>query len=688
MHIVWNKINTSVLIKILFGLLFVMGLLLYGELSVSAEYEIDKEVEVQELSSFSVLDVMVIIDQSGSMERTDPYEKRVSAFEILANSLMLKSDPADPHRLGAVNFGTDAPDDHYIPLTKIDDERVADEIAGEVEALNLGWTNFIDPLEKARLSFEEADTLDLNRIPVVIIFTDGEPNDPRDLRREEYFEEIEEYVAEYPEEVEIFIIALDKEDEFWPECEPFWAEMIPEANIFKIEDMVTLGEKYNDIIRDLLGIPEVDKIEVPAEGKDFEVKPYLEAMELQVYTDYPDLDLELVKPDGTILDYEKEKVFVRELMGGKIIWVERPEHGTWRYQIVQERGYLEVFRNPFPVDVRLNYPSLTHPQGKNVELIVDFRYRDGQPVESIEEYPLNLTAELVSPSDETQAVPLLRDNGSFFSKEELIFSEKGSYELRVVVRGGDEYAYQRMFSFETLDKPYIKVIEPENRGTVAVGDKVDIKAKCFYKGEQVAPEDFFKGHPRGMALARVISLDENGKEGELVWLDWSEERGQWEKELAMPESDSHILITGLIGELRETGEEYRDETVVVFYPELTTMQRFINFLYYAGGAFLFLLLFSGAYFVVWKSRLPKMKGRVTVVSPEGKTLPPVRLDRKSFVRQPLAGKGIKRNGWIVIYSSKKAKDLIMVRWSKNFFRPRRLRYSDEFSLGHWKIKYQ
>lgn len=687
MYINWNRELPYILVKKIICLLFVLGLLLFGGLSVNAETDREQDVTVQELSSFSVLDVMVIIDQSGSMERTDPNEKRVSAFELLVNSLMLKSDPADPHRLGAVNFGTDAPDDHYIPLTEIDNEIIADEIAGKVEALNLGWTNFIDPLDKARLSFEEADTLDLNRIPVVIIFTDGEPNDPRDLRREEYFEEIEEYVMEYPKEVEMFIIALDMEDEFWPECEPFWAEMIPEYNIFQIEDMVALGEKYNDIIRDLLGIPEVAKIEVPAEGKDFDVNPYLEAMELQVYTDYPDLDLELIKPDGTMLDYEKENVFVRELVGGKIIWVERPDHGTWRYQIAQERGSLEVFRNPFPVDVRLNYPSLTHPQGKNVELIVDFRYRDGQPVESIEEYPLNLTAELVSPSDETQAVPLSRDNGSYFSKEELIFSEKGNYELRVVVRGGDEYAYQRAFSLETLDKPYIKVIEPENRGTVAVGDKVNVKAKCYYNGEMVTPEDFFKGHPRGMALARAISLDENGEEGELVWLDWVEESGQWEKELAMPEGDSHILITGLIGELIDTGEEYRDETVVVFYPELTPMQRFINFLYYLGGAILFLLFFSGAYFMVWKSRLPKMQGRVTIESPEGRSLPPVRLDRKSFVRQPLAGRGIKRNGWIVIYSSKKSKDLIMVRWSKSIFRPRRLRYSEEFSLGQWKIKY-
>lgn len=649
-------------------------------------------IHLKEQSSFTLLDVFVIIDQSGSMSEgvrpTDPSGKRIAATERLIYSLMLKSDPDAPHRLGVVNFGTYVPEEHVVSLTPLVVEKDVETIVSKLEPLNLSWTNFMDAFERVEKGFVEAGTYDMQRKPVIIIFTDGQPDDSRRLKLDQYFEEIKTYLETTLREAEIFLIAIDTTGEYWYRCKDYWAEVIPEKNLYQLEDMDELPEKFNEIIRVLFGIPDILPEVVDAAGLEFEVQPYLEAMELLPFPASSDLELQIIKPDGKVLDFDNQGVYTRNLVGGQIICIEKPEPGKWHYEIAQGKGEITIFRNTIPVNVKLYFPSLNHPIGKKNELIAFFAYRDGTQVESHAEYPLNLFVELISPNGSEQTLPLQEFGSGFYhSMEELDFMEEGAYLLGITARGGDRYVNRSNYTLHTADYPYLVFEAPVNHSTVNLNSALKITVRCHYQGKPIDPTTILKGPPASMALIQPISLTQTENSNELTWMNPQPGSGCWMVNLpCIDNPGTYHLVARLVGELRTTGEDIAVDTFITFHVKFGFWVLFKDALIYVALILAALLAVLLTYFFVWYIRLPLMKGVLNLISEDNRRIT-VRLNRKKIVCRRMKRKGARGNGWVIIYTKSWQNEYVILRWSKRQFRQAfRLRFHEQRTLNSWKAE--
>ena len=646
---------------------------------------------LHEKSSFAVLDVLILIDQSGSMSAgedvTDPLNKRITATEHLVNSLMLKSDQDNPHRIGVISFGTSVPEEQVIALTPVADARDADALAKKLAPLDLGWTNFGEALKRAATGFADAKTVAEGRKPVIIIFTDGEPDDPRGLSQQDYFSEIEQLIDDNLPGVSLFLIAIDLTGAYWPDSSAFWKEVIPPDNIYELADMDDLQEKYNEIIRSLFGIPEIRREEVTPAGLEFDVLPYLEAMELHAFTPDTDLELILSGPDGKRLDFAGDGVIVRDLLGGKIIWINRPLPGKWHCEIAQGRGRMTVFRNSIPADVKLHYPDTHCPLGQEAELVVSFRYQDGTPVTSLPKYPLAMGMELIGPDGSRQNSSMIPEhNGVYHSADTLRLTTPGIYELALIVRGGDKFAYHRSFTFETVDLPYLVIDEPRRGSTVPLQNSIPVQVRCFYHGEQINPADLMVWTPDSTVLGQLIDPTGDQKENNPVWLNW-QQGGYWEGRLPYEgKGGGQYLLVRMIGAMLGGAGEITGDTMVAFTVALTLVSKIKSCLIIAALILAAAIAIAAIAFSIWKSRLPLMHGELGLTPQQGRDLR-VGLTRKKLVIQHLASKGAASGGWLMIYSPRGRREYVILRWSKQLFlQPQQLRSRDQRELGSWTVE--
>lgn len=141
------------------------------------------------------IDAFLLIDQSGSMKDTDPHNIRISAAEYFIDLLSQDYSKTLKHRLGIVNFGDKPP--QTIPLTYLSPEGAA-KLKNSLKPLDLGNTSFISALKEAKREFQRGER---ESQKVVIILTDGEPDDSRKLSLGDYFKEIEDFVRSQMQDV-------------------------------------------------------------------------------------------------------------------------------------------------------------------------------------------------------------------------------------------------------------------------------------------------------------------------------------------------------------------------------------------------------------------------------------------------------------------------------------------------------
>lgn len=230
------------------------------------------------------IDAFLLLDQSGSMNgvpghpATDPQGLRVDAGKYLIRNIASNSDETMPNRIGIVNFGSFAPNDLTIPLTKAtktpNDEGVT-SLGSSLKVLSLGDTSFISALKAAHYGFIAKDTFGQKRKPVIIIFTDGEPDDSRKLTQEAYFKEINDFISAslQPQGCDIYIIGIDAAGTNWVKSAPIWKRILPEDHVYQISNMAQLQEQFNQAIRRIFGIPLVPPDVITSKGLEFDIPP-------------------------------------------------------------------------------------------------------------------------------------------------------------------------------------------------------------------------------------------------------------------------------------------------------------------------------------------------------------------------------------------------------------------------------
>jgi len=155
------------------------------------------------------MDVLVLMDGSGSTQTTDPNGMRFKAFE----ELLLQLEKGD--RVGLFQFGSNS--ELIFPLTEIiDDTNRTQLIQQNIPQESLGFTNVKDVLIDAYQ--EMIDNYNAEHLPFFILFTDGEiiPNssyENDEVFKEQYLAELTDVIAQFrAREWPIYIINLNSMD--------------------------------------------------------------------------------------------------------------------------------------------------------------------------------------------------------------------------------------------------------------------------------------------------------------------------------------------------------------------------------------------------------------------------------------------------------------------------------------------
>lgn len=133
----------------------------------------------------------------------------------------------------------------------------------------------------------------------------------------------------------------------------------------------------------------------PTSPVEFELEPYLAAVEFYIFPSHKGLTLNVRRPDGKVVEPGKDADTppVKHLSTFDLLVVHDPEPGRWRYEVVGGAGAVEVLRNPIPLRMQLISPASVHPQGKPMRL---------KPQEAFTNHPDHLVIAQVVDSPEEQ----------------------------------------------------------------------------------------------------------------------------------------------------------------------------------------------------------------------------------------------------------------------------------------------
>ncbi|MEM4298554.1 MAG: vWA domain-containing protein [Nitrososphaerota archaeon] len=607
----------------IWGIWLLMSLLVgcrSGEKGIPPKVTYEQARQGAEIASWETelpADIILVLDQSGSMGRgrypTDPNGLRVQGSLAFLEFIASRATQQKPNRFGVVNFGTDAPRQYAVPLTPVrslDDPNLR-KVKDGLVLLNLGDTSFIRALTLAVQLLREAKSLEQLRNRAIVVFTDGEPDDPRKLPLSQYFAELDQFVQQVikPNKITLFIVGIDAYGKRWSKTVSYWQKFLGEANVLTIPNLEALKDYFNQIVQRIWNLPEVPPDFVEADKrKTFEVGPYLAALEFYIFPTQKNATLRVYRPDGRLVNpgTDPDSPPIKRGTAFSRLVVLDPQPGSWQYEAVG--GRVEVVRNHIPIRLRLISPAIVHPAGKPLRLIVEFKRTDGKPIVSDPNYPLGLSADLITPTGQRYQIlfPLERgQNGIYEGQPEIENTMTvGEYSILLKMRGGEKFQYQRLVRFQVLKIPYLLVEEPNPLTPITPAEVIFVRAKLLELGKPCRPQDAFTNHPDQLVIAQV--QDAKGSKAQAVWIPLSKEGGkvgEFEGMVPVPggQEGSYTLTVRLSPEEPEK-QKLADATVVRFemrYPPIPLWRHPLSWI---TLLVLFAVLFMGRHW--WISAPP------------------------------------------------------------------------------------
>lgn len=425
--------------------------------------------------------VIMVIDTSGSMARTDPGRLRESAARIFIDLL----SPED--YLGII-LTYDYRAEVVVPLQKAGDSV---DRQGHMDTLSprlnpRGDTHSISALEAALEQFR--NTSIGGRKPVVVFLTDGDPA-PGSRRRDtvfmrEYMQSFWSLVSTYARE-RIPIYTVGFSDEVDPEAIRRVSEdtrgeyfILPEASGLPVTFFEVLGKLKNR---------RVFLEESPALGTEektfhFTVNEHTRQVNLVVVSDR-DFRAALVPPRGSPGDTEELVVIQREgYMMGVLTRPSEEHYGTWELR-VSGRGEAKVLGSidyHFQIWLDEPAPSSQHPLHEPMHIKVRVDRDEFSP-----DSDLRVVASVARPGGHRPAVvPLTEENGYFTGIFDQV-DRVGNYELVVQVLLDSEYL------FEISSKVFVKLIPSLETdfwiegGNARIGEELTLTASLRAGGERL-----------------------------------------------------------------------------------------------------------------------------------------------------------------------------------------------------------
>lgn len=283
------------------------------------------------------LDIILLIDSSTSMEKTDPGKLRVTAATYLLDYLAAISQVfKTEHRAGIINFGGNI--GSVLELQSVSDGTLSEEIVIE----KLPFTDFRPALDLALTTLKERD---IANTAAIILLTDGSPDIKlsrgsssrlADSDKQNYFLgepitgddsplRMNQIVDECTNAgVKMFVVAIGDataDRDLW--------ESLHITDYQPIDSSTNLVDIFHGFLADLMNFDASHASSLIDENTlEVQLQPYIEEATFSFIKDNDNVNIELIDPHGTVKD---------PTLGGDLhaIFVFRsPSEGIWKIRAV------------------------------------------------------------------------------------------------------------------------------------------------------------------------------------------------------------------------------------------------------------------------------------------------------------------------------------------------------------------
>jgi hypothetical protein len=255
-----------------------------------------------------------------------------------------------------------------------------------------------------------------------------------------------------------------------------------------------------------------------------------------------------------------------------------------------------------------------------MRLVAEFKRSDGKPVQSYRDYPLALTADIVTPSGKRTQVkfPLERGRNGVYVGEPTLEApmEVGEYQVVLKVIGGGKYYSDYVARVQVKPIPYLLVDEPAEGKPLPPAESLAVRVRLMRAGKPLNPQEAFTNHPDYLIIAQVVESPE-GQRGQAVWLNLAKEAdtlGQFVGTVPMPETTEGMYFLAFKLAPEEPAKQaVADQTVlevIVRRPPMPGWQKAVWTLIGVFGVGLFAL-------VLWLASLPRMDCNSAEIYPIG-----------------------------------------------------------------------
>ena len=367
------------------------------------------------------IDVIIALDSSGSMKKTDPDTLRIAAAKLFTTLLGSKD------RVGIISFSGSGTT--LLELSSIDSSAKKDKTFEAIDRVNSNgrYTNIYEALLKGQ-SLIVNGSKDSNKARFIILMSDGKMDVGKEEESLKLAKKIrEELIPSLVEKnIKVYTIAFTKESD---------KELLSEiskqtSGMFNfVRNDKDIHEAFSTIFESLKS-PDMLPIQ---DGKNIRVDSSVHELTIIAAKDDPETDIELLTPSGTKLSSSGENIRWFSSQKFDMMTITRPEVGTW--EILYSTGTFNKAYIITNLSLKSNIRKEDIIEGERKD--VDFWFeRNGTLLTESEVLDtLIVSLELIGPNNTVQEAELSRKVDSNASLVRGIYnvsftaSKVGRYEL-------------------------------------------------------------------------------------------------------------------------------------------------------------------------------------------------------------------------------------------------------------------
>ncbi len=431
-----------------------------AEGSASETEELEEMLEDEDGSMD--MDVIFVLDASGSMLYSDPNKVAIDAFNLFVDLL------DDSCGVGYVVYTQkiEASSD----IVSLNDSKGLDKVKKEITNLEydpVGDTDIALGLTKAMDIYKKNKNTDPNRNQVIVLLSDGNtdlPNGPRTV--DESKKEMTSTLSELKEMgVPVYSIGLNYNGAL-DEKEVANISGSTNGKAYKTKQSSGLIKIATDIFGDIYNLEGTQK-DIVDGNVQIEVKDntvfYVNVVIRSGFTK-SELNPVLTSPDGknVPLDGSSDKVNVTSTNSYTLLKLIYPDSGTWNLHLdnVTEDNCVVTQMDFYSIYVKQTFSSKSAGPGQTIEITATLNDNTGVLQDSDLISTINMSTIITSDEGE-QTIPLTRlTNGQFTGK--IILNTEGTYSVKTRASGNK---FQKSSRTETIRIGEIYAIDETASGS-------------------------------------------------------------------------------------------------------------------------------------------------------------------------------------------------------------------------------